>query len=226
MPGPRDYKRSAIFALATLGQGTCYWPEPPCRVPAIVYIQGEPVINLEIAHIRAAERNGPRYDPAMTDNERRSWQNLILLCTPHHNLIDKIKPGDYPIEKLATWKSDRERGNLVRLRGLHDLTEDRLQEILTYSINEAYKEIRDVLAQQRQIDPEIAMLVTEAARNLNMVTAEMLSDAADRLAPALYEYGEILSRSATDLRIATEELPGLLSQLDDRINELRNLGDM
>src|SRR5436309_2288498 len=112
MPGPRAYNRATIFTLATLGQGTCYWPEPPCKVPAIVHIQGEPVINLQIAHIRAAEPNGPRYVPAMSDDERRSWRNLILLCTPHHNMIDKIKPDDYPVEKLEQWKSGRETGNL------------------------------------------------------------------------------------------------------------------
>jgi hypothetical protein len=34
----------------------------------------------EIAHICAASPNGPRYDASMTDDERRDYANLILLC--------------------------------------------------------------------------------------------------------------------------------------------------
>jgi HNH endonuclease len=140
MPGPRDYARSTIFSLATLGEGKCYWPKPPCNAPVTVIINGGPVTNLQIAHIRAAKSNGPRYVPDMSDDERRSWKNLILLCTPHHTMIDKLKPDDYSIEDLEKWKSDRETGGLARLKGLSDLTEDRLQEMLAYSIKEAQKE--------------------------------------------------------------------------------------
>ncbi|TLS45651.1 hypothetical protein FE633_12800 [Streptomyces montanus] len=42
----------------------------------------------EIAHIRAAEKGGPRFDPAMTNNQRRHIDNLVLLCVKHHQLID------------------------------------------------------------------------------------------------------------------------------------------
>jgi hypothetical protein len=61
-------------------------------------------------------------------------------------MIDKLRPNDYSIEDLERWKSARETGGLAKLRGLDDLTEDRLQEMLAYSIKEARKEIRDMLA--------------------------------------------------------------------------------
>ena len=35
-----------------------------------------------IAHIRAASALGPRYDEAMTDEDRRAFDNLVLLCLP------------------------------------------------------------------------------------------------------------------------------------------------
>ena len=54
-------------------------------------------------------------------------------------MIDKLKPDDYSIEDLEKWKSNRETGGLARLKGLSDLTEDRLQEMLAYSIKEAQK---------------------------------------------------------------------------------------
>jgi hypothetical protein len=234
MPGPRDYARSTIFSLATLGEGRCYWPAPPCKAPVTVIINGQPVTNLQIAHIRAAKFNGPRYVSDMSDDERRSWKNLILLCTPHHNMIDKIMPNDYSIEDLERWKSEREAGGLERLKGLNDLTEDRLQEMLAYSIKEANKEIREMLAEHKPIDPDAAMLLSEAADHLNMTTAETLYEASSLLAPALTEYTEMLCYASNELVPAlnehvvtlssiTSDLPGLLEQLDERISELRRL---
>jgi hypothetical protein len=223
MPGPRDYSRSTVFALAALGEGRCYWPEPPCNMRVAVIIKGEPVNNLQIAHIRAAHPGGPRYVPDMSDDERRSWKNVILLCTPHHNMIDKLRPNDYSIEDLERWKSAREAGGLAKLRGLNDLTEDRLQEMLAYSIKEAHKEIRDMLAERRPIDPDAALLLSEAADHLNMTTAETLYEASTILAPALNEHTEQLFHAAMQLPDVMERLPGLIEQLDERISELRRL---
>ena len=234
MPGPREYTRSTIFALAALGGGRCYWPKPPCAQHVTVIINGQPVTNLQIAHIRAANPNGPRYVEKMSDPERRSWKNLILLCTPHHNIIDKLHPDDYSIEDLEGWKSDREAGGLAALKGLKDLTEDRLQEMLAYSIREAHREIREMLAEHKPIDPDAAMLLSEAADHLNMSTAETLYEASSMLTPVLNEYAEVLSHAAVELAPAlnnhadtlydvTENLPDLIQALDVRIVELRRL---
>src|ERR1035441_2680758 len=167
MPDPRGYTRSTLTALSSLGGGTCYWPSPPCRAPITVFIDGNPVNNLEIAHIRAANPNGPRFVPHMTDAERRHWRNLIYLCTPHHNYVDKVKPQDYPIELLERWKSDRETGAMAQLRGLSELTEDRLQEMITYGMKETAKELHAAIARIEPTDPDTALLLREATRRLN-----------------------------------------------------------
>lgn len=248
MPGPRDYTRSTIFSLATLGEGRCYWPDPPCNVPVSVIINGEPVTNLQIAHIRAAKPNGPRYVADMSDDERRSWSNFILLCPPHHSMIDKIKPDKYSIQDLERWKSSRETGGLARLRGINDLTEDRLQDMLAHSIKEAHKEIRDMLAEHRPIDPEAAMLLSQAAEHLDMTSsmltpalneyADLVYHAARILGPTLDEHANTIYQAADKLAVSLDEhgetlsaaaqsLPDLIEQLDARIWELRRLqGDM
>ncbi len=205
MPGPRSYRRSTIFSLATLGEGRCYWPDPPCNIPVSVIIDGEPIANLQIAHIRAAKPNGPRFVENMSDDERRSWKNLILLCTPHHNVIDKVRPNQYSIEDLEKWKSDRETGGLARLKGLSDLTEDRLQEMLAYSMKEAHKEIRALLAEHKPIDSDAAMLLSQAAQRLNMATAETLYSASSVLAPALNEHADKVYLAANKLAPALNE---------------------
>jgi hypothetical protein len=42
----------------------------------------------EICHICAQSFGGPRYNPALSDEELHSLENLILLCRKHHKLID------------------------------------------------------------------------------------------------------------------------------------------
>ena len=42
----------------------------------------------EVAHIHARRENGPRWNPAMTGEENRSYDNLIVLCLQHASEID------------------------------------------------------------------------------------------------------------------------------------------
>jgi hypothetical protein len=77
-PGPRDYLVGTERALYAFARTTCYFPG--CKTSVIVFVESEPVSNAQIAHIRGANPGSPRYDPAMTDDERRSYANLILLC--------------------------------------------------------------------------------------------------------------------------------------------------
>ena len=71
-------------------------------------IDGEPVVNVEVAHIRGALPGSPRYDGNMTDTERASFTNLILVCVPHHKVIDRLKRDDHPVELLQEWKAEAE----------------------------------------------------------------------------------------------------------------------
>ncbi|MFI8164577.1 hypothetical protein ACIF6I_35935 [Streptomyces microflavus] len=61
----RSYSNATIAALTTLARGGCYYPG--CNVPILRLIDGEPFLNLEIAHIRAFEDNGPRPEEAAKD---------------------------------------------------------------------------------------------------------------------------------------------------------------
>lgn len=123
MVDPRGYRAGTRAALALLSQGQCYFPG--CKVPVIVFVDGEPIINYQIAHIQDA-RPGNRYVEQMTDDERRSFKNLVLLCQAHHTEVDKVHPGTYSSETLGRWKAEREGGVVAQLRGLDGLTEDRL----------------------------------------------------------------------------------------------------
>ena len=127
MVDPRAYRAGTRAALSLFSKGHCYFPD--CDVPTFVFVDGEPIINYQIAHIRDA-KPGNRYGDEMTDDARREFKNLVLLCAPHHTEVDKAHPEKYSTETLEGWKADRETGDVAQLRRLDGLTEDRLAEMI------------------------------------------------------------------------------------------------
>lgn len=82
---------------------------PRCRQPTSGPQTGPSgTVNVGIAaHITAASAGGPRYNPALSVNERTCSENAIWLCQTCAKLIDNDLPG-YSTDKLTEWKSDAE----------------------------------------------------------------------------------------------------------------------
>jgi len=62
----------------------------------------------DAAHITAAAPGGPRYDPSLAPEERRSAANGIWLCSLCARLIDQNGGIDHPADILRAWKQLRE----------------------------------------------------------------------------------------------------------------------
>ena len=73
--------------------------KPDCLLPLFVDSPSATVHFAEAAHIVAASDSGPRGDQAVTVEERAAFDNLILLCSNCHAIVDKVEP-DYPTELL------------------------------------------------------------------------------------------------------------------------------
>lgn len=102
----RHYAPSTIRRLDTLSGNEC--AHPTCTKKLIAG-DGISIIS-KICHIAAASKEGPRFDELMSDDERRSFENLILLCDEHHVIIDnKQNEKEYPTILLKQWKSDHEK---------------------------------------------------------------------------------------------------------------------
>ncbi len=102
----RQYKPSTKRRLDTLSGNEC--AHPNCKKKLIAE-DGISIIS-KICHITAASKEGPRFDENMTDDERRGFDNLILLCDEHHVMIDnKGNESEYPTPLLKKWKSDHEK---------------------------------------------------------------------------------------------------------------------
>ena len=87
--------------------GHCSFPE--CRRNLIFdasETDDESLIG-DIAHIVAESNDGPRGKSPLTEEERRKFSNLILLCKVHHKLVDD-QFNKFTVESLQKMKSEHE----------------------------------------------------------------------------------------------------------------------
>ena len=68
----------------------------------------------QAAHICAAAPGGPRYDPSMTVEQRKSISNAIWLCDICAKRIDR-ELSRYPVQLLQAWKIESEKASSLRL---------------------------------------------------------------------------------------------------------------
>lgn len=45
----------------------------------------------ECCHIEAYSKGGPRYNALLSDDDKNSYDNLILMCSRHHKLLMAIQ---------------------------------------------------------------------------------------------------------------------------------------
>lgn len=100
--GPDLVTRQRLFA-ASAG----YCQNPNCNVP-LFKETGTDVIHIaEMAHVLAANNEGPRSPGTVSVAERGAFDNLIMLCPSCHTEIDKSE-RDYPVELLREWKTSHQ----------------------------------------------------------------------------------------------------------------------
>ena len=56
----------------------------------------------EMCHIEAANEGAQRYNPDQPDEDRRSFENLLILCPTHHATTDNVEV--YPVERMRQMK--------------------------------------------------------------------------------------------------------------------------
>lgn len=103
----RNISRKDIKLLWGLAAARCSYPN--CRIECVI-----PGNNLDkaamigkIAHIVAHSENGPRGDPSFPVEKIDSYDNLVLLCSNHHDLVD-AQFNTFTTQDLRNWKNDHE----------------------------------------------------------------------------------------------------------------------
>lgn len=79
---------------------------PKCPLPLVEPASGK--VTGRICHIKARNPSGPRYDQVQTDEERNAFENLILMCPIHHDVIDADEIA-YTVDHLTEIKRKYER---------------------------------------------------------------------------------------------------------------------
>ncbi len=101
----RQYKQTTLRRLDTLSGNQC--ASPSCT-NLLIARDGETILS-KVCHIQAVSLGGPRFNPNMTDDDRRHYNNLILLCDECHRIIDNsTNELDYTVEILEEWKKEHE----------------------------------------------------------------------------------------------------------------------
>ena len=93
--------------LAQRSGNRCAFPACRRRLTAEASPPDQAVILGEIAHIIAESSDGPRGDASLSLADLNKYENLILLCNVHHQLIDD-QYQTFTIERLRQMKQDHE----------------------------------------------------------------------------------------------------------------------
>ena len=76
---------------------------PNCQHPIF---NDEGLYVAQLCHIKAANEGGERFDENQSDDERRSFENLLFMCHRHHKETDNIEK--YTVETLMDIKENHE----------------------------------------------------------------------------------------------------------------------
>ncbi|AEA46898.1 ABC-three component system protein [Archaeoglobus veneficus] len=110
--GSRNIPLHVMRALWAKSGGRC----AICKTEVVMFPKDDdPAIIGEMAHIEGLKPGSPRYNPDMTNSERNSYGNLIVLCPTCHTKIDK-DPNFYTVDKLKQIKREHEKWVEERLK--------------------------------------------------------------------------------------------------------------
>ncbi|MFZ2523845.1 MAG: HNH endonuclease signature motif containing protein [Candidatus Ferrigenium altingense] len=99
MTAPTEKTLRHLYALS--GNICAY---PGCSLPMF---EASGTLTGEVAHIKARNSLGPRYDENQSDADRHSIENLVLLCRRHHKVVD-TEYKMYTVDVLSEIKAIHE----------------------------------------------------------------------------------------------------------------------
>lgn len=151
-----DFPKLVVETLAKRVSNHC--SNPTCRKRTSgPHTEDDKALNVGVAaHITAASPGGPRYDPLLTPEERKSIVNGIWLCQFCAKLVDNDE-ARYANSLLVKWKQDAEQ------EARKEIESTKTVYLNTQIINKAETEA------SRQTKQDVQRLV----KNAGMLTSEL-----------------------------------------------------
>ena len=100
MKSPSSKTIKKLFAVSG---NLCAFPE--CEIPLVDNLSGK--VTGKICHIKGRKSSAPRYDPKQSDKEKHGFNNLLLMCPIHHDVIDDDSES-YTVSRLKNIKDKHE----------------------------------------------------------------------------------------------------------------------
>ena len=99
----KDPKLSIIKALFAKSGNLCAFPGCSHQL-----VDDRSLFVAEVCHINSISKKDARYDPSLSEDDLRKYENLILLCYAHHKRVDSFEK-EYPVETLRRMKEEHEK---------------------------------------------------------------------------------------------------------------------
>ena len=123
-------RRTTVVRLFAVSMNRCAFPG--CRTPLI---STTGVVVGQVAHIKAQNIGGPRYDAHQTPEQRHGFDNLILLCAVHHIEIDASGNLDmYTVDRLSAIKQAHEEEAAASDQPVMDLSDAAINGLIIQGI--------------------------------------------------------------------------------------------
>lgn len=107
---PNAHTQRRLFASSA---GYCQ--NPGCSEKLFDEAEGQRFLIAELAHVFAAQDDGPRANAELSEEERGAFENLIVLCANCHTKVDKA-PDAFSDSTLKRWKREHEQ-KLMKIFG-------------------------------------------------------------------------------------------------------------
>ncbi len=157
----RTYPAGTKEALFMLSRGQCY--APGCGAAVMRRLDGQWRTKAHVAHICGLNMESARFDESIPVPERNNFGNLLLLCKPHHDLVDsKALEKKYPKETLIAWKTAREGEYAGDLLELGAVTEDTLRRWMTEAVADTRGEIANAFDRLQDISDTLIASLKQA----------------------------------------------------------------
>ena len=110
----RKYSQKTLKVLFALSCNQCAHPDCTNTLIEPATEQSDDHVAAQICHIYAISEDGPRGKSGLTKKELNSPENLVLMCSHHHGIVDG-QHETYPAEMLKGWKKAHEEKMRIRL---------------------------------------------------------------------------------------------------------------
>lgn len=172
-----------LFAVST----RCAYPT--CRVSTVrLTDEGKAEKRVQAAHIVPVSRLMPRWRE-MDAADRDNYQNLVLLCSVHHLMVDKGPTAlEFTEEVLKSWKKEAEHELREKFAGIDRYTYVQVQDMIDLAASQGTEVVLSGIGELgSKIDSSTAKVLTVlyeqfTDKRRDYEVAAMLHAASERLA--------------------------------------------